>query len=177
VPPKLVNSGDIASDAMKYVGVNYKPGGGTQNPGVGWDCSGFVNWVLGHDLNMTLPMQLKPGFTGASHGPVVTNYATWSKAITIPASAVEAGDLCIWVGVGNNGHIGIAQSPHTMISALNPALGTIVTPINGQGPAGAPLIHRRVNGTGSPLTGCAPGAKTAATLIARLVWLQKYVRS
>lgn len=158
------NGAMVASDAMKYVGTPYVFGG--SNPTNGWDCSSFVNWVLGHDLNMTLPGSLKPGFAGTSHGPVVVNYATWTKAKTIPAANVEAGDLCIWVGVGASGHIGIAQSPNTMISALNPALGTIVTPINGQGPAGAPLIHRRIGESGN-LNGCIPGA----ALIARLMWL------
>lgn len=147
----------IANAALGYVGAPYVYGGG--NPS-GWDCSGFINWVLGHDLNMTLPGSTSPGFTGKTHGPVVVSYANWSKAGTVKSP--EAGDLCIWVGVGPNGHIGIAQSPTTMISALNPGLGTVVTPIVGTGPAGAPLIYRRVGGTGSLNNGCVP-----------LIWLLK----
>jgi hypothetical protein len=148
----LPDGGLIASDAMQYQGqVPYVYGGA--NPS-GWDCSGFVNWVLGHDLQMKLPGATKAGFAGTSHGPVVVNYASWTGAATI--ASPEAGDLCIWVGVGTGGHIGIAQSPTTMISALNPALGTIVTPIIGAGPTGAPLIYRRIGQSGSLNVGCVP---------------------
>jgi peptidoglycan DL-endopeptidase CwlO len=144
----------IAADALQYVGVPYRYSGA--NPS-GWDCSGFVNWVLGHDLQMVLPGSVKPGFNGKMHGPVVVSYSTWGKATTVKTP--EANDLCIWVGLGPAGHIGIATSNTHMISALNPALGTIETPIQGQGPAGAPLIFRRVTGSvGSPigLSGCNP---------------------
>lgn len=146
------NNPAIAQDALQYQGlVPYVWAGA--NPD-GWDCSGFVNWVLGHDLNMTLPGSTKAGFAGTSHGPAVTAYAGWSRAKTIIAP--EPGDLCIWVGVGARGHIGIAISPTQMISALNPALGTTVTKIQGAGPAGAPLIYRRVLQTGSLSNGCVP---------------------
>ena len=42
----------IASDALRYKGAPYKWGGAMPS---GWDCSGFVNYVIGHDLGMTIP--------------------------------------------------------------------------------------------------------------------------
>lgn len=150
-PATQVSGSVIAQDATQYQGSPYVYGGGNPN---GWDCSGFVNWVLGHDLNMKLPGMTKAGFSGNSHGPVVTSYASWSKAELI--SSPEAGDLCIWVGTGPTGHIGIALSPTQMISALNPTMGTIITPIIGTGPAGAPLIYKRVTASGSLANGCIP---------------------
>jgi cell wall-associated NlpC family hydrolase len=159
---------------MKYVGHPYTYGGAPGTDGAnGWDCSSFVNWVLGHDLQMTLPGSTRPGYTGTSHGPVVLQYATWSKATTIPASEVEAGDLCVWVGAGAGGHIGIAQSPTTMISALNPALGTIVTPIAGNGPPGVPLVHRRI-GQGS--TGCGAALPGIGLIYVAQIYLGSYHR-
>lgn len=131
----------ITAAALRYKGVPYVYGGGGP-PGLGWDCSGFINWVLGHDLGLTLPGGIR-GFNGASHGPVVASYATWLGARTVKGPP-QPGDLCVFVGLGPNGHIGIALGPDTMISALNPSYGTAVTPIRGYGPAGAPLMFRRV---------------------------------
>ena len=133
----------ILTDAQKYAGkVPYLYGGANPN---GWDCSGFANYVLGHDLGMTLPGGVK-GFTGASHGPVVTDYAAWSGAVTI-TTAPEAGDLVLFVGNGTSGHMGFVTGPNQMLSALDPQYGTSVTPIQGYGPAGAPIVYRRIAGT------------------------------
>jgi len=100
---------------------------------------------------MTLPGGVKfggPGAPPSEHGPVVTDYATWvdTTAVATPA----AGDLCCWTGLGPDGHIGIALSATRMVSALNGTDGTVITPIQGTGPAGAPLTFRR-------LTGVVPG--------------------
>jgi peptidoglycan DL-endopeptidase CwlO len=134
----------IAADAMKYQGVPYVWGKASPS---GWDCSGFVNYVLGHDLGFVLPGNVKD-FSGTWHGPVVAQYATWKSAGTIKGPP-EAGDLCVWIGVGASGHIGIALGADRMISALDPQQGTCVTPIKGYGPAGAPLIYRRVGQVGN----------------------------
>jgi cell wall-associated NlpC family hydrolase len=171
---------EIAGDIRRYIGVPYVWGGpsiltGTApkkggNP-TGWDCSGCVNWVLGHDFGMKLPGQLTKGFNGQMHGPPSIAYATWSKAT--PVSKPQAGDLCIWISSGIHHHIGIATGPTKMISALNPGMGTLETPIQGYGPLGTTLVFRRVTGVGSLLatsainSGCLPGSALITALIAR----------
>lgn len=189
-PVTSASESEIATDALRYKGVPYIYGRGGP-PSVGWDCSGFVNWVLGHDLGMTLPAMVPGGppiknFNGSWHGPVVVNYAAWTKATTIKGPP-SAGDLCIWPGIGPGGHIGIATGPDTMISALNPSLGTMVTQIQGAGPSGVPLMFRRVDLTGVSIpaglsalvgntftSGCAsPVATGAAGLITGgMLWLR-----
>lgn len=163
-----ISASAIAGDALKYIGHPYSYGGAPGTDGSsGWDCSSFINWVLGHDFNMKLPGSLKPGYNGTSHGPAVINYVSWRGAKTV--ASPEAGDLCIWVGIGVNGHIGIAVSPNQMVSALNPGLGTAKTVIHGSGPGGSPLIFRQIVGAGSfggaLGSGCLPGAGLLARLI------------
>lgn len=150
----------IAADALKYKGLGYVYGGSAPSPGV-WDCSSFASYVLGHDFGLALPgggTYGSSGYPPSAHGPVVLSYASWTGATTIDASQVEAGDLCIWAGVGATGHIGIATSPTTMVSALDSTDGTVETPIQGYGPAGAPLMFRRINGAAA-----GDGTVTAST--------------
>lgn len=151
--------------------VPYRWGGG--NPS-GWDCSGFVNYVLGHDLGYVLPGGVR-NFTGKWHGPIVAQYLTWKEAGNIPGPP-EAGDLCIWAGVAAGGHIGIALGADRMISALDPQYGTAVTPIKGWGPSGAPLFYRRVGqignltSQGKQLGGCTPAIAGAALVGGMALW-------
>lgn len=157
----------VVSDAKRYVGAPYKFGGGS--PG-GWDCSGFVNYVLGHDLGLTLPGGIT-GFTGSTHGPVVIQYAGWGAATTITGPPAP-GDLVIWPGVAALGHIGIATDATHMISALNPHYGTSITPIAGYGPP-VPLIYRRITGVvqvsgGSGASLAAAGCPVAALMLPAL---------
>lgn len=151
--------GTIAGEALKYKGLGYVYGGPAGRPG-DWDCSSFVSYVLGHDMGLALPgggHYGSPGYPPHSHGPVVTDYASWGGAKSVRSP--RAGDLCCWVGAGTGGHIGIAISATRMISALDEALGTQVTPISGTGPSGVPLVFRRV--TGAP-GGAAVGGAGAA---------------
>lgn len=166
VPPgRMVSAASLVGDFEKYKGTPYVSGG--SNPANGWDCSGAINWVLGHDFNMRLPGQAKPGWQGNGHGPVVVDYVSWKGASTV--ASPEAGDLCIWPGIGNNGHIGMAISPTHMLSALNPALGTAESPIHGSGPAGKVVMFRRITSMGgSAGTGCIPGM-TALIALMRLM--------
>jgi cell wall-associated NlpC family hydrolase len=153
---------DIAVYAKKYKGVPYKWGGWL--PSTGWDCSGFVKFVLGGHFGLILPGGVK--YSANSHGPVAAQYKVWTKATTIPTSQTEAGDLCCWLT-----HIGIAVDSHEMISALSPKYGTAVTSI--KGPAGEPLSVRRINilaaSTAGPTaaTGCAPAMLTLPYLYMR----------
>jgi cell wall-associated NlpC family hydrolase len=167
----MVSGRLIVTDAMRYRGkVPYLYGGA--NPR-GWDCSGFANWVLGHDLRMTLPGGVR-GFNGTSHGPDVLDYAAWEGAETL-AGLPSAGDLCLFVGAGPNGHMGFALDSDRMISALDPSTGTAVTPIVGYGPPGAPLIYRRITGAGGGyglppvFTGKGGNAGVAALLLVGVV--------
>jgi cell wall-associated NlpC family hydrolase len=119
----------IASDAIRYQGVPYKWGGYLPS---GWDCSGFVNYVLGHDLGMSLPGGAV--YTGTSHGPVVGQYQAWNAAVHVPLSQVQAGDIILYTVV----HMGIAVSNTEFISAEDPADGTAIAPISaGPGPSNA----------------------------------------
>jgi hypothetical protein len=124
----------VANDAEQYEGDPYLWGGSSP---AGFDCSGLVNYVLGHDLRMAIPGYPNGSYKG--HGPVTTLYLVWNGAITIPASQAQTGDLACWIS-----HIGIVTSPGNMISALDPQLGVAATPIKGYGPIGEPLIYRRI---------------------------------
>jgi len=150
-------AGTISGDALRYKGLGYVYGGPAAHPG-DWDCSSFVSYVLGHDLGLKLPgggSYGSPGYPPNAHGPVVISYSTWSGARAVRSP--QAGDLCCWVGLGTGGHIGIAISATRMISAYDTAQGTIETPIVGAGPAGVPLVYRRVKGVAG-----GPGESTAA---------------
>lgn len=177
--PKLpvlrpVTGARIARAAERYEGQGYVYGGNASSPG-DWDCSSFVSYVLGHDLGMALPGGRwgAAGFPPGAHGPVVATYATWTGAQTVGTPA--AGDLCIWVGLGPDGHIGIAVSGDEMVSALNPSAGVARTPIIGTGPAGAPLIYRRVTGLAAggtdlvPVTAAGGHGDPTAAIVAAVV--------
>lgn len=162
-------NGQIVAAALRYKGkVPYRTGGG--NPR-GWDCSGMVNYVLGHDLGLVLPGGFH-NFSGATHGPVVVQYMTWGGAVTV--AAPSAGDLAIWPGVGALGHIGIVVDARTLISALNPQLGTQLTSPITAAHSGKPT-YRRVLGAGggdittakNTLQGCLPGMLALPILAVR----------
>jgi cell wall-associated NlpC family hydrolase len=136
-PGRSAVTGDqIAADALRYTGHPYVYSV--------WDCSSFVNHVLGQDLGLALPGGTR-GYKGPPpHGPVVLDYAAWRGAVTVQAPA--RGDLAVWPGDGPNGHIGIVLGPDEMVSALDPAQGTAKTPIHGYGPPGVQVEYRRVTG-------------------------------
>jgi cell wall-associated NlpC family hydrolase len=93
----------VAQTALGYVGTRYVWGGATP---AGWDCSGFVTWVLHHDYGLELPNNrhtLTYGFWG------------WSGARTVPREQCQPGDLVCWWG-----HIGIAINGTQMVNARSP---------------------------------------------------------
>jgi|SRR5215469_7179827 len=139
----LASGSAIAKDAEQYVGRRYVWGGGS--PVTGWDCSGFVNYVLCHDLKLNIPGFKGGTFDGRSHGPNVAAWLAWSGVtrhaftgpVTLPGGptgtaggnpAAQPGDLVCW---GPNEHMGIAISSSRMISAENPSLGTQESAIAG----------------------------------------------
>jgi cell wall-associated NlpC family hydrolase len=146
--PGSASDSQIASDALQYQGHKYSYGGYYHDP-AGWDCSSFCNWVLGHDLGLTLPGGVK-GYAGTSHGPATGAYLlAWSKnRVSGGAKNAQAGDLCVW-----QSHMGIALGSGQMISALDPALGTKVTSISGGAPVGEVLTVMTVPGVYPTPTG------------------------
>jgi peptidoglycan DL-endopeptidase CwlO len=140
----------IAADALQYQGHCYSFGGAPGTSGQGcWDCSSFVNWVLGHDLGLAIP-----GYTtynGASHGPTTLSYLAWGGAVTVgnSATAAQPGDLCVW-----QTHMGIAIGGGQMISARDPQEGTGIDSISGDVP-GEVLFVRRLKAAigGQPTLG------------------------
>jgi len=106
----------IVAAAMAYYhsGSVYRMGGA--NPQRGWDCSGYVNWVLCHDLGLPIPGYRAGSFTGRVHGPVTAIWPFWSGAVSVPRDAVRGGDLVIWPFR----HMGIAVDNTSMINCPGP---------------------------------------------------------
>jgi cell wall-associated NlpC family hydrolase len=115
----------IAADAEKYVGkVRYVWGGA--NPKTGWDCSGLVNYVIGHDEGLDIPgVPRSQHFNGSFHGPDVASWLAWPGVQHVTQH--QPGDLVAW---GPNEHMGIVVSASDCVSALDPALGTQRTQIS-----------------------------------------------
>jgi cell wall-associated NlpC family hydrolase len=93
----------VAGLASSYVGkVPYKWGGeGT----AGWDCSGFVSYVL---MQAGVDIPSKPHTTALG-------FYLWSGATTVPRDECSPGDLVCWTT-----HIGIALDKDTMVNASQP---------------------------------------------------------
>lgn len=153
-PSKLTTGSTISDDALKYAGQGYVWGGNASKPG-DWDCSSFVSYVLGHDLQLALPGGHwgDPGFPPHSHGPTTVNYLIFGTPVDTPAP----GDLIVW-----QTHIGICTGPNKMISALNESLGTKETTIAGGTPGGESVHYRRIANQGKTTgTQQATGTTTA----------------
>lgn len=118
---------DVANDAMRYLnsGSVYKWGGGSPS---GWDCSGFVNWVVGHDLGRPIPGSSSGSYSG--HGPVTMQWALFGNSV--PRGQVQAGDLVVWPMF----HMGIAISNAQMINCPGPngSPAPVIGNIDGGGP-------------------------------------------
>jgi len=125
----------VAAAGMRYVGSSsvYKWGGGRPS---GWDCSGFCNYVIGHDLGLAIPGSRSGAYSG--HGPTTMQWALFGTSI--PRNQVEAGDLVVWP----LHHMGIAISNSQMVNCPGPN-GTpapIVSSIDEN--IGGPRTFRRI---------------------------------
>lgn len=132
----------IADAALRYLGTGSKYLWAGANPTRGWDCSGFCNWVIGHDLGLPIPGYTSTRFDGRGHGPTTLTWGVWSGATTVPEAQIQAGDLCVWPMF----HMGIALDATTMIHAPGP--NYTPAPVLGRIHAGrpGPLLIRRVRG-------------------------------
>jgi cell wall-associated NlpC family hydrolase len=123
----------IAAIALSYVGHAYRYGGAPGPDGSRpWDCSSFVNYVVGVKAGLAIPGNGPGKYTGSSHGPATGVWAVWTGMATVKRADVQAGDILLWLG-----HMGIATGHDTMISALNPRIGTKTQQIDsgvGRGP-------------------------------------------
>lgn len=152
----MTSGADVAAAALRYLGHPYQLGG--------WDCSSMVSHVLSVDLGMAIPNAGPGQYQGPPpHGPVVSDYLSWSGASTI-AGPPAPGDLVIF---GPDTHIGIALGGTRMVSALNPRDGTRETDISGTAP-GVP-VFRRLDALGGRVPFMSQPASSAGQLVGRLV--------
>lgn len=125
----MADGNAIAARGQHYVHkVPYRWGGGNTS---GWDCSGFVNYVLCHDLGYNIPGYKGNTFTGHVHGPNTYGWNGWAGLKWKSRYSVSRGDIVLWVS-----HMGIALSNTHYVSAYDTQLGTVVEPIHGGGPIG-----------------------------------------
>jgi cell wall-associated NlpC family hydrolase len=135
----------LANDAVSYVGHCYLYGGAPGTSGKGcWDCSSFMNWVVGHDGGMAIPGYAAGAYDGAEHGPSTLSWLLFGTGIS--AANAESGDLIV-----GETHMGMVTTPGNYVSAHDPAEGTTVSAIS---TFPDPVhVYRRVAGTAAVPSG------------------------
>lgn len=119
----------FAAEALQYQGHAYRFGGAPGRDGTGpWDCSSFVNYVIGVRFLQSIPGYKAGGYDGTSHGPATGQWAVWPGLAPISRDQVAVNDVIVWPG-----HMGIAISNQQYVSALNPEAKTAIRTIDGQG--------------------------------------------
>ncbi len=104
---------EIAAYALNYLGSPYKWGG--NSPAVGFDCSGFVNYVFSQF-----------GYTTSRVANDVTQ-----DGIHVDPKDMQPGDvLCFYSGNGYVGHVGIYIGDDTFVHAANSSAGVVTTPLS-----------------------------------------------
>lgn len=128
-------SSAVASDGLKYVGEGYIFGG-PSSPGK-WDCSSFVNYVVGHDLGMPIPggSWAVVCANGTEHGPATPSWMLFGTPINYGSE--QPGDLLVTAE-----HMGIVIGGGNMVSAQNPQLGTGIGNYTSGFPGGQPVVRR-----------------------------------
>ncbi len=126
----------IAAAALNYIGQPYVFGGPADRPG-NWDCSSFVSYILGHDLQRPLPGGKwgDPGFPPHAHGPTTNNYMLFGQPVTI--TQLQKGDLVV-----SPEHMGIVVTTGTYMSAKTPSAGTGLGDFTRNFPGGQPVFRR-----------------------------------
>lgn len=134
-----IGGNSIVEIAMSGQGHAYVFGGAPGKDGSRpWDCSSFVNYVVGVKLGRAIPGIAAGRYDGSSHGPPTGMWGMWSGLQRLQRSEVAAGDIVVWVG-----HMGIAIANNQMISAQNPQDKTRVSAIDGFG-NGPVLVYGRL---------------------------------
>jgi len=123
----------VAAIALTHQGHAYQFGGAPGKDGKSpWDCSSFINYVVGVQARLAIPGNAPGKYSGTTHGPPTGTWAAWAGMDTVKRADVQAGDILLWLG-----HMGMATGPNAMISALNPREGTKTQQIDsgvGRGP-------------------------------------------
>ncbi len=120
---------EIAAYALNYVGYPYKWGG--NSPAVGFDCSGFVQYVFSQF-----------GYSTSRVANDVRN-----DGIAVEASNIQPGDvLCFFSGSNYVGHVGIYVGDDSFVHAANSATGVVVTPMTNNYYASRGYEVRRITG-------------------------------
>lgn len=125
----------IADDALKYQGEGYIFGGPSQ-PGK-WDCSSFVNYVVGHDMGLAIPggSWAVACNNGNSHGPATTSWILFGTPVNYGSEL--PGDILVTLD-----HMGIVTGGGKYMSAHDPAEGTSNSSYTGGFPGGTPHVRR-----------------------------------
>jgi hypothetical protein len=111
---RFADGGAVVAKALSYNGHRYV-WGGAANPQQGWDCSSFVNYILG-SFGITLPHGVK--WSSRTHGPTANEYQSWPKE---SYSKMSPGDLYV---ESNGQHIGFVTGKGTGFAARSTATGT-----------------------------------------------------
>ncbi len=104
----------IAAAGLRYLGVPYVWGGATP---AGWDCSGFVLYIVKQVTGQTMPR---------------TTEAQIGFGMPVMAGTIRAGDLVFFANTYAAGitHVGIALGDGRMVHAGSPGTGTLVASLS-----------------------------------------------
>jgi cell wall-associated NlpC family hydrolase len=132
--------GTLVGYAESYQGHLYDYGGCESNP-AGWDCSSYMNWVVGHDAGLAIPGYAAGQYNGTVHGPPTGSWLLWTGCQTITRASLEPGDLLVW-----QTHMGMYVGGGNMISALGPTgtHSTQITTIAGGSPTAEIMFCKRL---------------------------------
>lgn len=112
--PSSAPAGSLVEEALRYVGYRYKGGG--SNPGTGFDCSGFVNYVYGR-FGVSV---------GRSAGSILYD------GYAVSEENMQPGDIIVWTNQSNGAatHVGIYIGGNQMVHAANYRLGVVVSDLD-----------------------------------------------
>lgn len=112
--PSSAPAGSVVEEALRYVGYRYKSGG--NNPGTGFDCSGFVNYVYGRF----------GVYVGRSAGAILYD------GYAVSEGNMQPGDIIVWTNLSSGAatHVGIYIGGNQMVHAANYRLGVVVSDLD-----------------------------------------------